>query len=63
MPVRFNEWGRTILQLQVEHLLRSTGNEYFYTGYYGQHEASECSGLHSDIAGSLMKAARAAVES
>ena len=55
-PLRFNEWGRAVLQKQLDHLKTTAGHEYFFTAYYGPHEAAGCSDLRSDIAGTLMSA-------
>ena len=52
--LRFNEWGRAVMETQLTQLRQPGGHEYFFTAYYGQHEAAECSGLQSDIAGALM---------
>lgn len=54
--LRFNEWGRAVMETQLTQLRQPGGHEYFFTAYYGQHEAAECSGLQSDIAGALMSA-------
>ena len=52
--LRYNEWGRAVLKTQTEHLRTSSGHEWFFTAFYGQHEAVDCADLQSEIAGSLV---------
>ena len=53
---RFNEWGRAALQFQLKHLSTSSGNEYFFAGYYRDEGAKECGLVKSEVAGALMSA-------
>ncbi|CAK9032428.1 unnamed protein product [Durusdinium trenchii] len=54
LPNRFNEWGRSIAELQKEQLRTNQGHEYFFTAYYCDEESKELQSLGSEIAGGFM---------
>lgn len=56
MLCRFNEWGRSIAELQKEQLRTNQGHEYFFTAYYCDEESKELQSLGSEIAGGFMSA-------